>query len=918
MGEDFSPPALRLCGYAKLGRTGFALPCYASGVSPNTWYTATCSVAGDHAGHVTRFDAFSGQDVVRLPEELTRTVGVGDPWCDVFLWKDEPFVGRPSEIWAQLERHVSEIQIEAPVSLLDLALYGKEDAVVGLAKLAYSFVQRQFGSDRAAQWRQRLLLRPMVIRSIQRLVQVDKLSLSMIDARGVDVTEEGNVCRVELSPEIAKKIVEGGHVDEVFDEVHRLAAGLALDLRITEANGVVVNKGPPEEPSQSVEVEASTDESKPITPLTDAESAQDILVVVCGRSGERIAKFVRAPRWYPQWGEGKGFGVRPYEVVDARRFDGSRADKRQPQIRIIRSNEIPNDIGSFAVAIYVGSERHLSQVAWAQGGSGVLSPHMLPPSCVKLGAPILPVDRPHDGLDMLLAPAQMQRAFAAIVDTSLLKSPTYSRRPNGGSAKVAELIVCAAVLCAGGSALRNYFLSHQRPEATPLLSLGTELIPRGIDARRSTVDLASEMTWGATDEFRRSTAVLFRSTFGAAPTGSARKHFGYVEVRQQARDFPGFARHVLQEVGLSHLRSARSPFHSLNDIRSLDVPESILNELRFGDYVAGFALGASTDQAAVAILGETPTLRALLVAQTVGWQLMRYTDVESLLEFLSLAPSASRNALPYELSLPRANRLIENQGLFERGIANYDVVELDASLETSFPSRIDAGVRRYRVPVWGASGKSVSVVPSTENLGQNFNALSGFAPTAREALRTAWNRPASGVSRFAFATGFLPIQLMELPDGDIAHSSLFWVDGTEAAVRSLLESRVFYIWFRAYAYRGIPMQSSWKTVLETFPISPPFSVQRLTGYRPYLFLDKSAHEILSLARQVAELPANLDLRRVRRRILPYQPTSSAKRAIDAAILDAYGMPSSATDAEVLVKLIEINNQAKTAKQSVIR
>jgi hypothetical protein len=56
---------LFLAGYVQLTRRGFALPCFAANPRPNTWYTATCSVDGDHTGQITGFEVFESDDILR-------------------------------------------------------------------------------------------------------------------------------------------------------------------------------------------------------------------------------------------------------------------------------------------------------------------------------------------------------------------------------------------------------------------------------------------------------------------------------------------------------------------------------------------------------------------------------------------------------------------------------------------------------------------------------------------------------------------------------------------------------------------------------------------------------------------------------------------------------------------------------------
>lgn len=65
---DSAPSTLFLAGYVRLAGHGFALPCFAISPRPNTWYTAVCSIDGDHAGAISGFELFESDDIQILPD----------------------------------------------------------------------------------------------------------------------------------------------------------------------------------------------------------------------------------------------------------------------------------------------------------------------------------------------------------------------------------------------------------------------------------------------------------------------------------------------------------------------------------------------------------------------------------------------------------------------------------------------------------------------------------------------------------------------------------------------------------------------------------------------------------------------------------------------------------------------------------
>src|SRR5689334_12948780 len=138
--EEQGPDELFLAGYVQVFAEGFALPCYAASPRANIWYVAICSVDGDHTGTITGFELFDANEVQPLPKELQRKIRIGAFWHDVFLWAGDPHVGVPATILYELAAEVGDVAAEAPISLLDLALFVDNVDVRPLVRGAFDHI----------------------------------------------------------------------------------------------------------------------------------------------------------------------------------------------------------------------------------------------------------------------------------------------------------------------------------------------------------------------------------------------------------------------------------------------------------------------------------------------------------------------------------------------------------------------------------------------------------------------------------------------------------------------------------------------------------------------------------------------------------------------------------------------------------
>jgi hypothetical protein len=907
MVEDFSPRELSLCGYAALQKTGFALPCFASSDNSNTWYVATCSVPTDHSGTVTSFQAYHATGVSLLSPDQARRICIGDPWCDVFLWRGDPFVGCPVELWDNLKSQRLALEAEAPLSLLDLSLFCGSDTAQSVVKSAFEYVSNQLDDARARQWRCNLLIRPMIVRSVLRAISDGRLQAPASGARQIDVVEAGEAaCRIEMPEALGERIKAANLVDEVLDEVRSIASALSISVYSA------IDEFQAEEALSVSQIGSMFGEQKAddVLEINRQRRSGDVLIVLCGNSAERIRRYIRAPDWYPRWDPDDDYldNVEPHQYDVAYGVAAKRGSlEERSVIQVVGLDELPADTAGYRVAIFVGDDENLSDITWSLAPEGVLSRFSLASECVILLAPLLPLDRPLDGQGLYRSKADaVTRTYDVILDTALVRSPIRHRgRGRSIFSRTAELVVGAALLCSSENELTKTLRSKRRTGSEVLsLGLGNRMKSEAGDR----LDLASENTWGVSRHYPRS--ILFSSPFEVRSHSRKQPLRGYVEIRERRADFEDFAKYVVEAFALPAFSRDRAVQPTAVTNRA--VPQGILLELDFQRYASGFALDSSGRRQLVVVTAEVPKLSALAAASAEGWQVVRYTDADRIREILSVHSSTRGAAIPFELKLPRVRRLEENRNLFLRGVREADFSLFDAS-DGKVAALANAwrteGPSKYLVPALdGELGLAIVVPKVKEPRFQAEHKLRlNFANFSK--VGSAWREPLPGTTRFAFTNGVLPLQLMELSENQVPRSSLYYVDGTEAAIRSLLQSRVFYVWLRATTDYRAGVSFSLHRSLGGFPIVPPFIVEKSRQHRPYLLLDGNDRSMSRLARDLEGLTPATSTSLRRRGVLPYDiRLGPSRRALDATVLAAYGLHESVTDVDILRRLVELNDR----------
>lgn len=224
--------AFVLRGYSSLTRSGFALPCYASGDGLNTWYLAVCSRPGDHRGTVAGWETFTDDHIQALPVELRRVIRLGDPWTDIFLDDGRPMVGTPVEILGSTPATLERIAETAPLSALDLALAADaEDASKWLAA-ARSYVERRHGPGQAPKWLEATVLAPQVRLRIRRALPGDLVREPIGQLSDIIIRTRGTGFEISLSAGVRKMLARSGLETQMRGEIAALCDRLGLPVRI--------------------------------------------------------------------------------------------------------------------------------------------------------------------------------------------------------------------------------------------------------------------------------------------------------------------------------------------------------------------------------------------------------------------------------------------------------------------------------------------------------------------------------------------------------------------------------------------------------------------------------------------------------------------------------------------------------------
>lgn len=918
---------LDLAGYVTLGEHGFALPCFSSGPNPNTWHVAVCSVSGNHLGAVVRFEHFSPQEVRRVSTEKIRRVRVGEAWCDVFVWKGQHFVGTPDEIWKALSEYHADIALRAPLTLLDLAQAADAEDRPRLAKDAYKYVGDRFGRAKAQLWRRDNYLRPHAIQHLQQLFLEKKLGEGAGLVQQIELIELPKAFSIEVPADLFRELVRARCSDGFLRHLQSLADpfGMTVGLLARPINvGTATGRTSP-----------VTSPKEPIASRGETYDGENILLVVLGKRAEEIARHIREPEWAPMWSPGPvpQWRLNTLSSSEGRLFE--RLQKGKGKFDIIYGGEELPRLDHYAVVVALVDDDAL--IEWSPTGpvGRPLAEITSQTGAIRLLAPALPRNQPARSMaEEAALTDRLREGFDALLDTSTTRSPFWvGHLRRALERRVADTLLGAAMLVATRGGLSNFLAEHRKSSRTPVLafSVNAPYAERltGQDTEGDSLERGIATEVSGSDRYRSNLAgsILFASDFNAKWI-ERRAEFvtrGITQVKNINPEFGVFAQQVVSDV----IATLDGPRPSL--IGRLSSSKELARALSFPKHLHTVGVKRAEQVQRLAVIAETPDIDMVQVASDQGCALVRYTDHETIREFVAPGSRDVVGLLPREVQLPNIRRLSQNRHFATRGIDPRDVVMLSKKemddLRKRGPATLLECLRRYRADI-EANRETIYTLPRSDlsrAIATARGAVKGYLegldpsralrrqPAKRPSdLRVAWSKPPSGNTRFVVADGVLPIRLIKLPRTEVPAQKLFIIDG-DAAVPALLQSRVFGVWARATLSRSTSWTPRFSVggTFETFPILPPFELQPSEGSTS-LILHASDKRLYSRARKwlevlYSEVP-NYGEGGIFA-ILDSIARHPLRRELEMSILDVYGLPPDASDLDILRRLLMANTRS---------
>jgi hypothetical protein len=837
-------------------------------------------------GKITGFEVFESNDIVHLSSEAHRPVRIGSAWTDVFIWKEQAFVGTPQEIWNALEEERDQMLSAVPITGLDLALSVPDQNVAPLLGSALDFMRSRFGDEKALAWQYGTLARQQVLIELRRLALEAGLGQTALSAlSGLEVLPRGsNELAVQIPADVTRLFEKADRVADLHSRTRQIVERLGLVLADEPLKSAVEAFLPPESAVETVAREGDCD-------------VRILIAVTGGRRAFDIARHITSPEWRPA-DVGQGQIVVDIEEVDQnplKKFVKGRLGRPAPA-------ELPDR--GYDVVVLLADDEALMSGSISSLHEALLARLDSEWSGVSLIAPALPEDVPSRALtDQTLLGEFGAFGFNAVIDTSVARSPFWTGNPRRAfDRRIADVIAGSAVLCGTDGPLRRRLKEYPGAPGL-LLTFALEYKHWG------ELGLASEVTWAHDGH---SGAWSARFTAKTVRRGAGTIVDGIVQLRDCRTQFDNFANAVLHDA---------LPVGFADFISQIDVPSKIRQDLAFPDLAAGFKRASEAFEG-IAICAEAPSFAALKAAGKQGWAIIRYTDRESIREILMGDSNVRLPFMPRQLRLPPLSRRPENKGLATRGIDPRDVVRLTVAdwetWKTRMSSSLRTEMRHYRASLSrlraaegreyvlprrtvqqasesgdGEARSLLRYVDRRDGRDRSY-LLTGKRPAD---LRVAWSKPARGVSRYILSDGVVPCEFAELKPDEVPAQRFFIIDG-DGGVPALLGSRIFAAWARITLTRSMswmPRFSVGRT-FETFPVPPPFLVTR-AGVGPALLTLVDNKRLRKLAEEL-------------RRLYHQRSMDSAKNLqleIDRAILRQLKLAEDASDLAIVELLLQAEN-----------
>ncbi len=228
------PSCLLLAGYISFFEAGFALPCFARSPTSKTWFTAVCSVSGDHWGRIIAFEEAPARGILPLKASLRRSISVGDPWVDVFRYGHDLFVGAVAEIYASLKHVINDMRIEQPSALADLELAIQKDDVSELLKSTHRSLKERLNAQIADEWMTQTVVRPQLVLSVRRLCATATIPPKLAQSiASIDVLKTtGGHYEANLLPSLIAYLKASGRWGRLTSELSSITRRLGIRVYV--------------------------------------------------------------------------------------------------------------------------------------------------------------------------------------------------------------------------------------------------------------------------------------------------------------------------------------------------------------------------------------------------------------------------------------------------------------------------------------------------------------------------------------------------------------------------------------------------------------------------------------------------------------------------------------------------------------
>lgn len=896
---------LRLLGYVRNASHGFALPLFGQHERGNTLYIAECGPSGDHRGVITGFQTYETDIQKLLPVARPDPVRVGDPWVDVFLWKDQVLVGDASHLWLELAQIKEDVEVAAPLSLLDAAVHAETADRERLAPIAYKYLSDRVDGFHADEWRTRILSREAATLIRRHLPEVPSSSI------GCEVSsKEPASIELPLPKAVIDLLKQKAAFEPLIANLSRFAAAFSQKFTVSEVWPMTPRTGQPADGNiQGVKE-------------SEQQTAR-VLVVTFGNRARTIGRHIGSPLWLPA-GLDADFLTPDQDHAPAAPGGGKSKSQFAAKLMQVLDGTSRGAIkklkSSYEVMIALVDDEYFAKESIAE--IQLIVDHPALARAVKLLVPALPEKSPAAFFGRGRSQDVLRgQGFDALLDTAQARSPFW-----WGSAKrsldrrIADIVSTVAALCLSDSvAGRLRSLSRAFQEVLALaVDLAGDLRPH-LDPMLA---LGSEVSWA--DKNTPAREIYFREEAEVVSRNAKSARRALLELRPLG-GFEEFAKAVLDDIG-GDIKSADRHF------KFSDSPISLKEPLRYPDASAAFELDAGKR---LLLISEAPGIAALKRATALKWHVVRYTDRQAVKSLMRL-DSTMASFLPNEVALDPLVVSERNAAVATRGVDTRDIIRIDtAEFEEwcdSLPSHERHILRAEMRPLRASGADSSAITPAAVAIRRRWltvgrspddhtlvalanilrvepRELLADRPYKRAAdLDTCWSAPAEGSMRFALSDGELSPLLMRLQPEEVVLQEFFVLDG-DWGVPALFRSRVFGIWAMATLSRS----SSWMSrfsIRETFAGFPIPTVFRLSSSSHSNRIETDHKEILSLSRDIQQrIDRASDVRswKAAQRSDEFR-NSPDHRRLEECILSVFELPEDADDVSILERLVEMNRR----------